>query len=897
MDEKPDISELVQLMFVGLIGANNEIEKVLKDFHEKHNKPSHGILFYEFLVHQPLHREPPTDPLDKTWMFSPFPYRLARKSLLMIPPDKASKLIDEKLKNKEAIKSFELKRLFEFSTDVDIAQADILIKMENSIYTQYMYKYWENENEKKCDNLTFENLEEPFIDPQAFDKPFFAKTKDYMKDCTETEMVKRLKDENKNMHKYSKRSLLIFHGLRFPQIACFINKNKQITSFLIPIASSEIFYGDLLVCIPHFELRKRKGTKEKYESKDIVKLKQLASKLLKCIKKHYVPALALIHEHFLENLVSKNQDIKKEDLTKSHVLKLGETTVNYKSHICRKAGEKKDDKSCYEHNCDYLDKEPSNNVVEKYLHKLWQDRRTGKTDIKKSLVFKDRLYTDPRMLDVLEGFLKPSKAKLKKDRDFLPSVLVVGAPGSGKEIIPALLKLFSDCYNRGETYKLNMASLKPDAVAPVAMVGGEITWEGGRTSKLEGIFEKIREETRIEFGKFFFGENDYKGDKSLTEKAKEHEGNLISCINKSFEDLKEFDIKPGEEPPKLELKRDPDNQQIETPVENLKSLKEKLDETQIDKSKKGQIQINDVIKLVEKLKYVNSLNVRLIELEKKISMLSKEQTCEQENEQSIEALFQRTLITDFVENLKPEEKLIVKELFGRFPTVVLDELNSLSIESQGVLLRFIENAEITPIGGYKDKIDEIYGKDYREFLTDFLVVGLMNEDPEEITREKAIRFLEKESYIGGLLGDLLYEHILKIRRLRPDLRSRMMRNGKFEMPKLAEHRTDIPVIFYLFIDNAKGDYFVNSEIRITRNALEYLMRPEFEWFENVRLLQTLSKKVVEIIYEDYENKRYTGEDMPKINKISGKEQIIIKEKQIKKSMEEIDMGKEFKEAR
>lgn len=125
----------------------------------------------------------------------------------------------------------------------------------------------------------------------------------------------------------------------------------------------------------------------------------------------------------------------------------------------------------------------------------------------------------------------------------------------------------------------------------------------------------------------------------------------------------------------------------------------------------------------------------------------------------------------------------------------------------------------------------------------------------------------------------------------------MMRNGKFEMPKLAEHRTDIPVIFYLFIDNAKGDYFVNSEIRITRNALEYLLRPELEWFENVRLLQTLSKKVVEIVYEEYENKRYTGEDMPKINKISGKEQIIIKEKHIKKSMEEIDMGKEFKEAR
>lgn len=47
-DIKVDISELIQLMFVGLMGANNEINKVLKAFHEGHDKPSHGFLFYEF---------------------------------------------------------------------------------------------------------------------------------------------------------------------------------------------------------------------------------------------------------------------------------------------------------------------------------------------------------------------------------------------------------------------------------------------------------------------------------------------------------------------------------------------------------------------------------------------------------------------------------------------------------------------------------------------------------------------------------------------------------------------------------------------------------------------------------------------------------------------------------
>ncbi|MFO0795444.1 MAG: sigma 54-interacting transcriptional regulator, partial [Candidatus Brocadiaceae bacterium] len=246
-----------------------------------------------------------------------------------------------------------------------------------------------------------------------------------------------------------------------------------------------------------------------------------------------------------------------------------------------------------------------------------------------------------------------------------------------------------------------------------------------------------------------------------------------------------------------------------------------------------------------------------------------------ENEKELEKKLKNHLM-----NLHTEKKLLVKELFGRFPTIVLDELNSMSIESQGALLRFLENAEITPIGGCEDEM-LAYGKEdkeYWKFLTDFLVVGVMNEDPEELTREEAIRFLKKESYIGGLLGDLLYEHIMKIRRLRSDLRARMMRNGKFEVPQLAKQRANIPVIFYNIINKDKKDYFEDSQIRITMDALEYLMKPDLEWTENIRLLQTLTKKVLEVLYEDYENK--------------DKDLIIVREKHIRKAMKEIGMIKE-----
>ncbi|MCK6468076.1 MAG: hypothetical protein L6Q53_07775 [Candidatus Brocadia sinica] len=109
-DIKVDISELIQLMFVGLMGANNEINKVLKAFHEGHDKPSHGFLFYEFLVDQPLYKEPPTVSFDKTWIFSPFPHRLARRSLVM--------------------------------PEEEIAKREILINMAIDQFTQRLYKFW-----------------------------------------------------------------------------------------------------------------------------------------------------------------------------------------------------------------------------------------------------------------------------------------------------------------------------------------------------------------------------------------------------------------------------------------------------------------------------------------------------------------------------------------------------------------------------------------------------------------------------------------------------------------------------------------------------------------------------------------------------------------------------------
>jgi len=148
MSEKPvadaDISELVQLCFVGLMGAYKEVEKVLKDFHDKNDKPSHGFLFIESLVHQPLYLEPEKSE-NTIWTFSPFPYRLARHSLFMI--------------------------------DEEIAQKDILIRLDASIFTRHMYNYWNKKRWRDryfCDYLEFVSLNEIFIETPEYSDAFFA---------------------------------------------------------------------------------------------------------------------------------------------------------------------------------------------------------------------------------------------------------------------------------------------------------------------------------------------------------------------------------------------------------------------------------------------------------------------------------------------------------------------------------------------------------------------------------------------------------------------------------------------------------------------------------------------------------------------------------------------------
>jgi transcriptional regulator with GAF, ATPase, and Fis domain len=171
------------------------------------------------------------------------------------------------------------------------------------------------------------------------------------------------------------------------------------------------------------------------------------------------------------------------------------------------------------------------------------------------------------------------------------------------------------------------------------------------------------------------------------------------------------------------------------------------------------------------------------------------------------------------------------------------------------------------LGAIKDKDNEDYD-------TNCLVIGVMNEDPDDISRERAMDFFRDDSYLGKFLGDLLYEHFMQIRRLRPDIKYRMIRNGKFMIPPLRERGEDIPMLFHVFVKselkNMNGDGN-DVTVHLPLDVLDRLTSPDLLWPGNVRQLQTLAKTVAGKLYDSNLN----GDDRIYIVKLSDLERSLV----------------------
>jgi Sigma-54 interaction domain len=182
-------------------------------------------------------------------------------------------------------------------------------------------------------------------------------------------------------------------------------------------------------------------------------------------------------------------------------------------------------------------------------------------------------------------------------------------------------------------------------------------------------------------------------------------------------------------------------------------------------------------------------------------------------------------------------------------TLILDELNSLDMDTQGALLRLLENAELQPLGGLEPTLQKM----------DLLIVGVMNEDPQIIMKKRAMeRVLREKQFFGGVLGEALYEMFRNQRRLRDDLYYRLIRGGEIHLPELRERREDIPILFYFTV---RTDLLslIPEEVRgkweIELPVYEALMDASLQWEGNLRELQTVARRIVIAAVDEYEARR------------------------------------------
>lgn len=189
-----------------------------------------------------------------------------------------------------------------------------------------------------------------------------------------------------------------------------------------------------------------------------------------------------------------------------------------------------------------------------------------------------------------------------------------------------------------------------------------------------------------------------------------------------------------------------------------------------------------------------------------------------------------------------------KDEENKWPVLIFDELNSLDIDTQGTLLRILENAEIVPIGGI-DKADST------ETAEKLLVVGVVNELPHQLTMEDTIKsFSQDKKLWGSLLGTALYESFRGVRRLRDDLYYRFRRGGYISLSDLDDRREDIPIIFFASLPDDLRDVIVGKKpkekIFVEYDVWDLLTDVTIQWKGNIRQLQAVAHNIARKVREE-----------------------------------------------
>lgn len=213
----------------------------------------------------------------------------------------------------------------------------------------------------------------------------------------------------------------------------------------------------------------------------------------------------------------------------------------------------------------------------------------------------------------------------------------------------------------------------------------------------------------------------------------------------------------------------------------------------------------------------------------------------------IAGVFQQSLLGDGNPDSSEQKDRAESAEATRGFTFILDELNSLDIDSQGALLRVLENGELQALGSIGTT------------GLNCLVVGVMNEDPDLIMKKRTLdNLLRDESLFGGIVGETLYELLRGQRRLRDDLYYRLARGGEIRIPELRHRREDLPILAYFILDEYRKSIpkiSAHDEWDVDLEAYEVLMRPSLLWRGNIRELQAVCRRMLDLALEEQKEAR------------------------------------------
>lgn len=222
-----------------------------------------------------------------------------------------------------------------------------------------------------------------------------------------------------------------------------------------------------------------------------------------------------------------------------------------------------------------------------------------------------------------------------------------------------------------------------------------------------------------------------------------------------------------------------------------------------------------------------------------------------------DTVFNTYQIKGILDKIKDNIKIVKKEGIKEGKAVIIfDELNTLDVEAQGFLLRYLEEGQVDPLG----KASKHNGNKRKNEL-DVFIIGIMNEDPSILTLEKTVSTLEDREVLGDILTSLLLEYAKRQRRLRPDIFDRIARNGILRIPSLSERRHEIPLLLTFWAEKhfsnlLKSDLEHFPIVFLTFEAMDLLMNPLIDWKGNVRTLQALAYHCIQLAYSKRDEEHY-----------------------------------------